>query len=349
METVIRAFVSALRDRGIHVRLVFLGGYKAKKHDLSWLEGLDYEILLPSFLFKGYFRIFFEIRKLSKLILEEEPDIFIGLNNSAISHLWKVRNRTYPFKIFSWVHFALAILHNPRVLKKADYHLSISSGISHDLEESLGIERNKIFTIYNPIKLDSNQGKSIIERPSAENPPSFLFVGRLTEQKDPLLLINAVAALKGKWKLHIVGDGPLRGDMEARVRSFHLEDNIIFHGWQANAWEYIRSLTNVSALILSSRNEGFPMVLLEAISRGIFCIASNCETGPADIINEENGKLFEAGDVLDLRQKLQELIDSKGLDLPSQGTIQQSIIKFSSSNYVDRVLRAFENGQQDLR
>ena len=122
METVVRTFISELDQRGIHVKLVLLGKYKPKKHDLTWLHGIDYELLLPDFPLKGFIRDFFEVKKLSKLIKDEKPDAFIGLNNGAISHLWKARNQTFPFHIFSWVHFALKILHNPSILKKADYH-----------------------------------------------------------------------------------------------------------------------------------------------------------------------------------------------------------------------------------
>lgn len=49
------------------------------------------------------------------------------------------------------------------------------------------------------------------------------------------------------------------------------------------------------------------MVLLEAMSRGIYCVASNCETGPADIVNKNNGQLFEVGNVDELTHKLQYL------------------------------------------
>ena len=344
METVVRTFISELDQRGIHVKLVQLGKYKPKKHDLTWLHGIDYELLLPDFPLKGFIRDFFEVKKLSKLIKDEKPDAFIGLNNGAISHLWKARNQTFPFHIFSWVHFALKILHNPSILKKADYHLSISSGITYDLVTHLGIEKNKIFTVYNPIDSIKGLNNGLIERPN-DGLTSFLFVGRLTEQKDPTLLIRAVSRLKGDWKLHIVGEGHLKSKLEALVRSFHIEENVIFHGWKSDAWTFIQSLTPVSALILTSKNEGFPMVLLEAMSRGIYCVASNCETGPADIVNKNNGQLFEVGNVDELTHKLQYLIDSKGGNLPSQISIKNSIEKFSSDRYCERIIEALRRGK----
>mgnify|MGYP000957491025 FL=1 len=77
METVVRTFISELDQRGIHVKLVLLGKYKPKKHDLTWLHGIDYELLLPDFPLKGFIRDFFEVKKLSKLIKDEKPDAFI--------------------------------------------------------------------------------------------------------------------------------------------------------------------------------------------------------------------------------------------------------------------------------
>lgn len=343
METVVRTFVSELEKRGVHVKLVLLGKYKPNKHDLSWLQGLDYELLLPNFPLKGFIRDFLEVKKLTTLIKNDKPDAFIGLNNSAILHLWKVRNRTYPFKIYSWVHFALKILHNTSVLKKADYHLSISSGITHELIHQLGIEENKVFTVYNPVNSMAERESNIIERP-CDGSTSFLFVGRLTEQKNPALLIRAVSRLRGDWKLHIIGEGNLKCTLEQLTSSLHLEERVIFHGWKADVWNFIRSVTPISALILTSRNEGFPMVLLEALSRGVFCISSNCETGPSDIVNNNNGQLFEEGNEDELSKKLQHLIDSKGVNLPPQRVIQSSIEKFSSGKYCERIMEALEKG-----
>lgn len=209
----------------------------------------------------------------------------------------------------------------------------------------LGIEKkNKIFTVYNPIDSIKGLNNGLIERPN-DGLTSFLFVGRLTEQKDPTLLIRAVSRLKGDWKLHIVGEGHLKSKLEALVRSFHIEENVIFHGWKSDAWTFIQSLTPVSALILTSKNEGFPMVLLEAMSRGIYCVASNCETGPADIVNKNNGQLFEVGNVDELTHKLQYLIDSKGGNLPSQISIKNSIEKFSSDRYCERIIEALRRGK----
>ncbi|MDE9571749.1 glycosyltransferase, partial [Xenorhabdus bovienii] len=83
--------------------------------------------------------------------------------------------------------------------------------------------------------------------------------------------------------------------------------NIFWHGWVKEPWSFVQeSIVEVSSLLLTSKNEGFPMVLGEAISYGIYCISSDCQTGTTDIIKKyRNGELYPVGDVKELAHILQ--------------------------------------------
>lgn len=343
METVIKTACKELNKRNIEVKIILLGKYKSHKNDISWLQGMDFKPLLPHFPFRKFFRSYFEIRRMVKIIREEKPDALIGLNNSAISCLFEARKRTDPFPIFSWVHFSLKILRKFGTLKKADFHLSISSGITRELVSLLSIPPDRVFTVFNPVPFSSHIER--VGRPR-DSKTTFLFMGRLADQKDPFFLLETVRKLKGDWQLHILGDGPLRQQLKELIKIYELEGRVLLHGWKSNPWTYIQSLDGITALILTSKNEGFPMVLLESMAHGVYCISSDCETGPEDIITGDNGELFEVGNAEDLLKKLQIIVDTSGAHLPSQDRICRSIKRFSTESYCDNFLSSIKKAKE---
>jgi len=105
----------------------------------------------------------------------------------------------------------------------------------------------------------------------------FVSIARLDEQKNPLLLIRAIAALRDAGTLihlTIAGDGPLRGGLEREIRRLKLTDRVTLPGWQTQqqiAW----LLHDSRALVLSSGDEGLPVAIMEAFAMGRPVIASN--------------------------------------------------------------------------
>ena len=89
------------------------------------------------------------------------------------------------------------------------------------------------------------------------------------------------------------------------------------------------------------------MVLVEAISRGVFCISTNCPTGPEDIICEENGVLTPVGNVEAMRDKLQSQIDKNEHSCTERSEIiAHSSDKFSVDQYASRILKILEKAKQ---
>jgi UDP-D-galactose:(glucosyl)LPS alpha-1,6-D-galactosyltransferase len=124
---------------------------------------------------------------------------------------------------------------------------------------------------------------------------------------------------------------------QAYGRELGIDERIVWHGWQADPWGYVRErIGPVSALLLTSAFEGFGMTLVEAMSYGIYCISSDCPSGPADIIREGvNGKLYAPGDLRTFQGLLQQVIDT-GVQVDQEG-IKRAIDGF----YVDRYYRNF--------
>jgi glycosyltransferase involved in cell wall biosynthesis len=137
--------------------------------------------------------------------------------------------------------------------------------------------------------------------------------GRLTPQKGFDLLIEAfgqVANGHPDWTLRICGEGQLREELDRRVAEAGLSERIELPG----RCDLAEEMANDSVFALSSRFEGFPVVLLEAMSKGMAVVSFDCPTGPAELIDDHrNGILVPAGDVEAFAAGLHELMEDEEL------------------------------------
>lgn len=139
-------------------------------------------------------------------------------------------------------------------------------------------------------------------------------VGRLTEQKGYIFLIEAWAIIKNKksdWTLEIYGEGDLYNELFHQIKDSNLENHVFLKGRTNQVQEKI---LESSIFALSSRYEGFPMVLLESMACGVPVVSFDCETGPAEIIeNNDCGILVENRNVLKLAEALLTMMDDNEL------------------------------------
>ncbi|QFS34259.1 glycosyltransferase [Limosilactobacillus vaginalis] len=227
--------------------------------------------------------------------------------------------------IYSWIHFNLEYV-NTRFLNLTDYHLAISDGICRQLLElNLGNKSN-IYKIYNPVKLSSN----VITRKKNNE---FIYVGRITYegQKDIKELIDNLAHLNfNNWTLRVIGEGVDKDKCQRYLDQKYpkLKNKVFWEGWKTNTWA---SIQQADALILTSSYEGLPMVLLEAISRGLPCLSSSID-GPNSIIQPSiNGELYKKGDKDDFSFKLSKLLKTNYDPV----VMKQSISPFYINNYIN--------------
>jgi glycosyltransferase involved in cell wall biosynthesis len=138
--------------------------------------------------------------------------------------------------------------------------------------------------------------------------------GRMKRQKNFRALVQAFALVVEKhpdWKLRIFGGGPNRANLEKLIAERGLEGNVVLKGQVKNIGP---ELSKASIYALSSRREGFPMVLLEAMSKGVPVVSFDCPTGPRDIVRErENGLLVPPRDVEALAAGIAEMIEDDEL------------------------------------
>jgi glycosyltransferase involved in cell wall biosynthesis len=139
-------------------------------------------------------------------------------------------------------------------------------------------------------------------------------VGRLEYQKGFDLLLQAFALAAPRhpdWRLQIWGEGPLRHELEAAIAALGLANKASLGGLTATPGGW---LATAGVFVLSSRYEGFPNALGEAMAAAIPAIAFDCDFGPADMIaDNHNGLLVPAGDVVAMAAALDRLLDDAAL------------------------------------
>jgi GalNAc-alpha-(1->4)-GalNAc-alpha-(1->3)-diNAcBac-PP-undecaprenol alpha-1,4-N-acetyl-D-galactosaminyltransferase len=170
-------------------------------------------------------------------------------------------------------------------------------------------------------------------RPS-DGPLQIAAMGRLDYQKGFDLLIEAfvrVAEGNPNWSLVILGEGPERHRLEDQIHEHGLEKRVRLCGWVSDPATVLR---NSDAFVLSSRFEGFPNALLEAMALGLPSISFDCPSGPADIIRQEvDGLLVSPGDVPALSAAIRRLMSDDQLRGRLGKEAVHVVERFSSERY----------------
>lgn len=292
-------------------------------------------ILRPRILYKmvhrsGVERLFQQIESdnldiLFVLKIEEE-----FLKNHPL--FLKLKHNKPNLKLVSWSHCSLAKIMNLEPdfkikLQIFDAHFAISDGLAIQLKNFLGDA--KIFTIYNPVAPPDY----LVERKYNK----FIYIGRIDKDKRVKELVGTLRDLKNdNWTLDIIGStGSVEGDalFENLIRDYSLEDKITFHGWQDDPWAQVSS---AGVLLLNSVTEGFALVLVEAMMRGIPCVSTDCPVGPSSIVQQGiNGWLVNMNDDKQLKVLLDKIL-SNDLALPKSSDVVSSVKKFTTENVVKR-------------
>lgn len=147
---------------------------------------------------------------------------------------------------------------------------------------------------------------------------------------------SKIAPSHPEWKLQFVGANN-NNYISDLIKSYGLEKRVDFLGWSD---EIDKVLQNKSIYVLSSRREGFPCSLLEAMSQGCACVAFDCKTGPNEIITDgKSGLLARNGDIDDLTAKLELLIEDENLRLRLSAGAMKEVKRFEKST----IMRQWNN------
>ena len=283
--------------------------------------------------------------KLMRHLHQKQPDILFSVTGpSNVIALFCQRFVKVPTKVIVSVHSTLSKVKKncldirAKLLPyferwlypKADKVIAVSQGVKNDISEYLGINREKIAMIYNPIVDEEifELAQEPVDHPWFHNVriPIILAVGALRKQKNYPLLFKAFNLICRKipLRLIILGDGRERENLENLAQELEIADKIDLLGFQRNPYKFI---AKASIFVLSSLLEGLPTVLVEAMACGVPVVSTDCPSGPREIITEPgyNGLLVQAADPKALAKAIFRVLDNKNLAMRlSKGGMERS-------------------------
>lgn len=193
--------------------------------------------------------------------------------------------------------------------------LAVSHGVSKELEDLIGLQPERVRFAHSP--LITAQLLELASVPPTHEwfcdngPPVVLAVGRLVKVKGFDLLLEAFAQVRrGRdVRLVIFGEGPQRRELEVQIRALGLTNSVRLPGFDPNPYA---AMARCSIFVLSSHFEGMPGVLIQALACGATVVATDCQTGPAEIlIDGVNGRLVPAGNADALAAAIGVLLDDE--------------------------------------
>ena len=187
---------------------------------------------------------------------------------------------------------------------RADQVVAVSHGVARDLVDNVGVAPEHITVLHNPtIGPDfASRMAAPVDHPwfAKDGPPVLLSVGRLAGQKDLPTLISAFAIARSKRELRLVLLGEKnataagKGDIHSLIEGAGVTEDVALLGYDPNP---IRYMARADLFLLSSRFEGFPNVLLEAVAAGCPVVSTDCPSGPFELLDGGRyGRLVPVGD-----------------------------------------------------
>ncbi len=251
------------------------------------------------------------IGPLAKIIEEWKPDILFAAKpdaSLALTLAWclsgrqgqlvlRESNHRTAQGLSSWSPFMLAL---GWAYRRADLMIAPSVGIREDLVLRYRITRKHLAVIHNPV--DAERIHSLAEQESpvlegaSRNAFEIMALGRLVYQKGFDLLLEAIHQVLSQspqslFHVTIIGEGPERIGLQRQITQLGLKDVVRLVGVKENPYPYLKQ---ADLFVLSSRWEGFPNALAEAMILGVPCVSTQCPSGPDEmIVSGINGYLVQ--------------------------------------------------------
>jgi glycosyltransferase involved in cell wall biosynthesis len=224
-----------------------------------------------------------------------------------------------------------------RLYPRADAIIAVSQGVADDLASVLDLPFDKIDVIFDPVvtpELHERVGRPLDHHWFARGaPPVIIGVGRLDPEKDFLTLLRAfnIVRRNRNVRLMILGEGPERLALESLAQKLGIADVVTLPGFVENPLPFV---ANASVLALTSRFEGLPNVIIEALACGTPVVATDCPGGTTEILDGGlYGKLAPVGDFKEVARAIEETLENP----PDSMFLKSACERFS----VDAIARQY--------
>lgn len=219
----------------------------------------------------------------------------------------------------------------------ADQIVAVTQQVACDLSRVTGIAVENIRVIHNPIIGDNFATLEAAPAPATpwqdDRGPIVIFMGRFSVEKRLDLLLDAFTRLhpRHRARLLLLGDGPLRGEVEARIARERIEDRCAIAGYVDNVFPLLRT---AQLLVLPSDYEGFGNVLVEAMACGVQVVATDCPHGPSEILaSGRYGQLVPTGNADALHDAMERSLTG-GFHVPAH-LLRMRSAEFGVSKAID--------------
>ena len=275
---------------------------------------------------KDNLKLLFPLVLIKLLCVAKSANIIVGSLELYATYLAVFCGKLLRRPVIGWIHTDISKY--PRALKTMHKSLikllypclnkviAVSQSSAEALNSLVPSITHKTVVIHNPIPIDIIKMRSNQSVISDIEKPIVLGVGRLGPEKGFDILIKAHASLMQNGIRHnlvILGEGVERKNLEDLVRKLKVEDSVFMLGFKKNPYMWMKQ---ASVFVLSSRFEGLPTVMIEAMASGAPLVACKCNSGPVEILEDGRyGILVEPENVNELASAIARLLQDKELSV----------------------------------
>lgn len=287
------------------------------------------------------------ILKLRKLIKKEKPDITVSfmevpsviliLSSFLLGNKVVVSERTNPEK--HKIDIVVFLLRK-YLYRFVSAVVVLTEGAKNWFEKHT-FSKN-VAVIPNPVLVsdsDITENDKLLDEIKKSGKRIILSVGRLSYEKGQDIMLRAYSKISDKvkdWVIVFVGDGPFKDELKKLVSEYNIKEKVYFAGRKENVGIWYK---NSDIFVLSSRYEGFPNALIEAMAYGCACVSLNCKFGPSDIIVDVFNGILVDGDVNELANALLRLINDEDL----RKKISENAVEIKNKYSVDNIVKKWED------
>lgn len=303
-------------------------------------------------------RVLTSMPRLIAYLKKEKPAVMLStMGHANIIAVWAKKFSGVTTKLFVRVENTVSVnLQEKGVIRacllkylirftyaQADGVIAPSQGVADDLVRNIGVSDNLIHVVFNPVLRPEIRvkAKQKVEHQwigPDKSLPLILSAGRLTQQKDYQILIRAFEIVNRHHpaQLLILGEGEERFMLEKLITNLGLDNSVDLHGFVDNPYAY---MAHATVFVLSSKWEGLPNALIEAMATGAPVVSTDCKSGPREILDGgKYGELVPVGDVDAMAKAILNVIEKRNTACETTEWLK----KFTQDNCIDNYLKVMQ-------